>query len=131
MSDIPRKRVTSPDVDCPVCGAPKRQRCRGSAYSGRSHRTVDYHYGRREVAQALTAGYVDSRGQPVLRGDLVTVPGCDYKFRVESIRPERVAVIKNLTIDAVGTSSIELSRVVRCRFPAEHHPHTGECPADA
>jgi hypothetical protein len=46
-----RKRITSRDVDCPVCGAPAGERCRGSAYSGRSHRAIDYHTGRREAAR--------------------------------------------------------------------------------
>lgn len=45
------QRITSRDVDCPTCGAPKGERCRGSAYSGRSHRTVDYHVDRRELAK--------------------------------------------------------------------------------
>lgn len=46
-------RITSRDVDCPVCGAPKGEKCRGSAYSGRSNRSVDYHFARRVAAKAL------------------------------------------------------------------------------
>lgn len=45
------RRITSRDVDCPVCGAPAGERCRGSAYSGRDGRTVDYHTARREAAR--------------------------------------------------------------------------------
>ena len=53
---VTTKRVTSRDVDCPVCGAPSGERCRGSAYSGRGGRTVDYHMDRRELARNLSAG---------------------------------------------------------------------------
>lgn len=48
-----RRRYTSPDVACPTCGADQGEKCRGSAYSGRSNRTVDYHFDRREAARAL------------------------------------------------------------------------------
>lgn len=49
------KRITSRDVDCPTCGATAGERCRGSAYSSRSHRAVDYHHARREAARSLSA----------------------------------------------------------------------------
>ena len=57
------KRITSRDVDCPTCGAPKGERCRGSAYSGRGHHTVDYHMGRREVA-AVERARIGCRFEP-------------------------------------------------------------------
>jgi len=43
----------SRDVACPVCGAGQGERCRGSAYSGRSDRPVDYHTARRELARGI------------------------------------------------------------------------------
>ena len=49
------KRVTSREVDCPTCGAGQGEKCRGSAYSGRAHRSVDYHHARREAARAAQA----------------------------------------------------------------------------
>lgn len=44
-------RLTSRDVDCPVCGAKAGERCVGSTYSAREWRTVDYHTARRELAR--------------------------------------------------------------------------------
>jgi len=48
----PRKG-TAPTVDCPVCGAAVGERCRGN------RGPVDYHYGRRELAQRQTTPVTD------------------------------------------------------------------------
>lgn len=39
-------RATSRDFDCPVCGAPVGEHCRGSMRGGK----VDYHMARRDLA---------------------------------------------------------------------------------
>jgi len=50
-TSAPRKRLTSKDVACPTCGAQQGEACRGSAYSGRSHRSVQSHRLRVEAAK--------------------------------------------------------------------------------
>ncbi len=74
-------------------------------------------------------GHKDSLGQPlnVSGGDRVTVLGWDYQFEIVSIRPEGAAVIRNLSIDAIGNSSVPVGKLTRCRYEADLHPHTGEC----
>lgn len=51
-----RPKVTSKQVECPTCGAQPGEACRGSAYSGRSHRSVQSHRRRVEAAKEISRG---------------------------------------------------------------------------
>ena len=54
------KRVTSKQVECPTCGAQPGESCRGSAYSGRSHRSAQSHHLRIDAARKANG---DERGR--------------------------------------------------------------------
>lgn len=64
----------------------------------------------------MARSYLDSQGQPVGRGDHVNSFGYDGVFQVEDLRPEGVAVIRNLAPGFRYTSTVPLRvlRVLAC-----------------